>query len=185
MFESSETVLNMICIYAATGFCLAVVYNVLRFFRLSFPKMKKAAVVSDFLFAVTAGFVLFVMSVDNGTGFFRLYYVISAAFGFALNMVTAGTIVPPSARLAEKFFAWTGKKMRKLISVPVRFVCDKSTYIAGKMQKYLSEIDEKRKTHLKNRREMMYNIKDNKIGEVYPEGGENRYVIKAKVRKVI
>ena len=35
-------------------FLFAVVYNILRFFRLAFPKMKKAAAVSDFLFTVTA-----------------------------------------------------------------------------------------------------------------------------------
>ena len=185
MFESDETILAMLGIYSAVGFCLAVLYNVLRFFRLAFPEFRKAAAVSDFMFAATAGLVMFAFSVDNGTGFFRLYYVAAAAFGFALNMVTLGLAVPPAAKLSGKLFRLIGNMICRIVMVPVNLFCNISTYICSNLQKYVSKIAEKRKTYLKKRREMVYNNLDHKIGEIYTEGGENRNAIKAKVRKII
>ena len=180
MFETLEGALEMIWLYAAAGFCLAVIYNVLRFFRLAFPKMKKAAAVSDLLFAVLAGFVLFALSVEYGMGFFRLYYVVAAAFGFALNMVTLGAVVPPLSRLFGKICVWTGGK----IAAPVRFLCEKATYLCTGLLDKTSKFAEKSKKYLKNHRRVLYNIEDNKIDEVYPEGGEHRNAVKAKIRKI-
>ena len=185
MFESPETVLEMLGIYAVVGFFLAVVYNILRFFRLMLPKMRKASAVTDFLFAITAGFVLFAFSVDRGMGFFRLYYVAAAAFGFAVNMLTLGFAVPPLARAFRRVFGFAADKIAHLLIKPAQKLCAKITYCLGKIRKNISEIAEKRKIHLQMRRQMMYNINDHKIGEVYPEGGENRNAIKAKVRKIV
>ncbi|MBO6301787.1 MAG: spore cortex biosynthesis protein YabQ [Ruminiclostridium sp.] len=184
MFETFRDALNMIGLYAAVGFALAVLYNILRFFRLMLPKMRIAAAVSDFLFAMTAGVVLFAYSVDNGMGFFRLYYVFAAAFGFTLNMVTVGLIVPPLARLFGKLFHWFAGKLFGILTIPVNFVCHKATYFYAIIQKYISIFAEKRKIRLQNRRKMMYNNTDHKIGKVYPKGGESRNAIKAKVRKI-
>ena len=183
MFETLEGSLEMIGIYAAVGFALAVIYNILRFFRLAFPKARKAAAVSDFLFAVFAGFVLFVYSVPYGTGFFRLYYVIAAAFGFAVNMVTIGLAVPPLARILGKVTVRLWHVFKAAAAVPVHFICDKSTYLAAKVKKIISKIAEKRETYLQNHRQLMYNKFNHRMEKVYPEGGENRHAIKAKVRK--
>jgi hypothetical protein len=181
MFEGLDDALGMIGLYAAVGFCLAVLYNILRFFRLAFPKMRKTAALSDFLFALTAGIVLFAFSVEYGTGFFRLYYVVAAAFGFALNMLTLGAAVPAPARAFGRMCGWIVKKA----AIPTVFVCEKVIYIWRGMLKNISKIAENCEKHLKNRRRMVYNVKDNKIEEVYPKGGENRNAIKAKVRKII
>ena len=180
MFETTDDALGMIGLYAVVGFCLAVIYNVLRFFRLALPKMKRTAAVCDFIFAVLAGFVLFAFSVEYGTGFFRLYYIIAAAFGFALNMVTLGMPIPALARLSGRFFEFVAKTTAK----PIRKVCEKATYLAKRMLKNIAETAKKREKHLKIRRKMLYNVKDNKIDEVYPKGGENRNAIQAKVRKI-
>lgn len=185
MFESLETALGMIGMYAAVGFCLAVIYNVLRFFRLAFPKYRKTAAVFDFLFAVTAGLVLFAFSVPYGTGFFRLYYVAAAAFGFALNMVSVGMIVPPLARFFGRAAGWILQKLKSILAVPVRFICDKSILYGAKLTKYISKLHEKCKMHLQKHRRLLYNKNNHKIGEVHPKGGENRNAIKAKVRKIV
>lgn len=181
MFETTDDALGMIALYAVVGFCLAVIYNFLRFFRLALPKMKRAAAVSDFLFAILAGFVLFAFSVEYGTGFFRLYYVVAAAFGFALNMVTLGMPIPALARLSGRFFGFAVK----IVAKPIRKACEKATYYTAHILKNIAEIAKKCEKHLKIRRKMLYNVKDNKIEEVYPKGGENSNAIQAKVRKIV
>ena len=180
MFETTDDALGMIALYAAVGFFLAVIYNILRFFRLALPKMKRTAAVCDFMFAVIAGFVLFAFSVGYGTGFFRLYYVIAAAFGFALNMVTLGMPIPVLARLSGRFFGF----VVKIVSRPIRKVCTNITNCIVQILKNISNTAKTCEKHLKIRRKMLYNVKDNKIDELYPKGGENSYAIQAKVRKI-
>ena len=181
MFETAETVLSMIGIYAAAGFFLDVLYNVFRFPRLAFPKMKKLAFVLDLLFALITGFVLFVFSVAYGTGFFRLYYVIAAALGFAVNMVTIGLLVPPAARLFGRVSHYIGEAVMR----PVIYICQKSTNLFIKIRKFLSNNAEKIKKYLKKNRQVVYNNNDHKIDKVFQEGGENSNAIKANVRKII
>ena len=110
--------------------------------------------------------------------------MLAAAFGFTLNMVTVGFIVPPLARLSSKLFNRCAEKIIRIIGIPVKFVCHKATYFYAITQKYISNIAEKRKIRLQNRRKMMYTSTDHKIGKVYPKGGESRNAIKAKVRKI-
>ena len=185
MFESTEDALELVGLFAAAGFFLAVLYNILRFFRIAFPGMKKTAVISDFLFCIIAGLVVFILSVEYGSGFFRLYYIIASAFGFTLNMITVGFIVPPLARLTGKTAKWIREKILCIFSVPCKFICEKMTYIFNAVKKYMSKITEKSKKRLKNSRQMMYNKNNRKIGELYSEGGEHRNAVKAKVRKII
>ncbi|MBP5605995.1 MAG: spore cortex biosynthesis protein YabQ [Ruminiclostridium sp.] len=185
MFESTEDALELIGLFTAAGFLLAVLYNILRFFRIAFPEMKKTAIITDFLFCIIAGLAVFIMSVEYGSGFFRLYYIISASFGFTLNMLTVGFAVPPLARLTGRAVKWFCKKLGHIISVPYKFACEKATNTFVKVKKYMSNITEKSKKSLKNVRRMMYNNYNRKIGEVYSEGGEHRNAVKAKVRKII
>lgn len=184
MLESTEDALELIGLFTAAGFFLAILYNILRFFRIAFPEMKKTVIISDFLFCIIAGLVVFTLSVEYGSGFFRLYYIISAAFGFTLNMITVGFIVPPFARLTGKAVKWICKKILYIISVPYKIICKKLTYISNEIKKYMSKITEIIKKRLKNSRQMMYNNNNRKIGEVYSEGGEHRNAVKAKVRKI-
>lgn len=181
MFETADIVLSMIGIYAAVGFFLAVLYNIFRFPRLAFPKRKKLAAVLDFLFAVIAGFVLFVFSAAYGTGFFRLYYVAAAALGFAVNMVTLGFAVPPAARIFGRACRYASAQLMR----PVRYICQKVTEFFIENRKILSNSAEKVKKYLKNNSRIVYNNTDHKKGKVYAEGGENRNAVKAKVRKII
>ena len=95
MFETTEQTLSLCGSFASAGFILAVLYNILRFPRLAFPKRKVMGALMDALFAIVAALTLFIMSVEYGTGFFRLYYIAAAAFGFAANMLTLGWLVPP------------------------------------------------------------------------------------------
>ena len=151
MFETADTVLSMIGIYAAVGFFLAVLYNLFRFPRLAFPKRRILAAVLDFLFAVIAGFVLFVFSAAYGSGFFRLF----------CRFVSAQ------------------------IMRPIRYIRQKVTKIFIENRKILSNSAEKIKKYLKSNNKVVYNNTGHNVGEVYPEGGENRNAVKAKVRKII
>lgn len=185
MFESFQDALNMIGVYTAVGFALAVLYNILRFFRLAFPKMKKSIAAADVLFTLIAGFVLFAFSVDRGMGFFRLYYVAAAAFGFALNMVTLGLPVPVLARVFGKVLRRVWDAVSDMIRIPTEYACKKAIYISAESRKIISKIAEKYQMHLQKRRNVMYNSTNRKIAYVYPKGGENRNAIKAKVRKIV
>ena len=113
-------------------------------------------------------------------GFFRLYYVIAAALGFAVNMVTIGLLVPPAARLFGRVSHYIYETVKK----PVIYIYQKSTDFFIKNRKILSNNAEKIKKYLKKNRQVVYNNNDHKIGKVYQEGGETGNAIKAKVRKV-
>ena len=181
MFETADTVLSMIGIYAAVGFFLAVLYNLFRFPRLAFPKRRILAAVLDFLFAVIAGFVLFVFSAAYGSGFFRRYNVAAAALGFSVNMVTIGFAVPPAARLFGRVCRFVSAQIMR----PIRYIRQKVTKIFIENRKILSNSAEKIKKYLKSNNKVVYNNTGHNVGEVYPEGGENRNAVKAKVRKII
>lgn len=184
MFETTEVILQMIQIYLAAGFFLGVLYNIFRSIRLTFPKLFLFGAVLDIIFALTAGFVMFVFSAAYGMGYFRLYYVFAAALGFAANMFTLGFAVPPLAR----FF---GKVLRRLNTIIGGFVVrsfslfrQKATGFFIKISENITKINEKCKIHLKKHDKMMYNNNDHKIGYLLKKGGETGNVIKAKVRKI-
>ncbi len=185
MFESFEDSFEMFGIYAAVGFFLGVFYNMFRFVRLAFPKLKITGAVLDFLFAVISGVVLFAYSVEYGTGYFRLYYVIAAALGFAVNMLTLGFAVPPVARFSGRVLSAVFRVImgsaRKIFSV-IAQTADKCFVKIGEK---LTKLRKKCKKCLKKDDKQVYNNEDNKIGKVfYRKGSEERNGIKAKVRKI-
>ena len=179
MFETTENMLMLSGMYVQIGFVLGILYNLMRFIRLSFPGMKIMSVISDFLFMLVCGAVLFVFSVEYGTGFFRLYYVAAAALGFALNMLTIGFAVPPLAGLFRKIYTFFGRKL----AVPFRAICQKSASVFGKIAEKTTYLFKMCKMRLQMNKRMMYNKNNHKIGAVYQKSGENRNVIKAKVVK--
>ena len=185
MFESFADSLGMCELYTIVGFFLGVFYNVFRFVRLAFPKMKITAAVLDILFGLISAFVLFAYSVEYGTGFFRLYYVFAAALGFAINMLTLGFAVPPSARLFGRAARAVWGKIHALAAKLFSAIQQTAGRCFVKISEKLKKYREKRRNILKNRHSMVYNIEDNKIGKVYRKGRESNNGIKAKVRKIV
>ena len=188
MFETTEQTLSLCGTFASAGFILAVLYNIFRFPRLAFPKRRVMGAVLDVTFALIAGLTLFIMSVEYGTGFFRLYYVAAAAFGFAANMLTLGWAVPPIAKFFSRLCGALGRFIAKAAGVAVKPVCAIFTKAASKfavIRKNMREIAENNKIRLQSYRQKVYNKSNRKIGEEYGKGGERGNVIKAKVRKIV
>ena len=185
MFESFEDSLGMCELYAIVGFFLGVFYNVFRFVRLAFPRLKITSAVLDILFAVISAFVLFVYSVEYGTGFFRLYYVFAAAVGFAVNMLTLGFAVPPVSRLFGRLFRAVAGRICAFFAKLFGAIAQTAGRCFVKISEKMKKCCEKCGKVLKKRRNMVYNTKDNKIGEVYRKGSEKNNGIKAKVRKIV
>lgn len=185
MFESFEDSLGMCELYAVVGFFLGVLYNVFRFVRLAFPKLKIIAAVLDILFAVISAFVLFAYSVEYGTGFFRLYYVLAAAVGFAVNMLTLGFAVPPVSRLFGRIFRAAAGRIGALLGKLFGAIHQTAGRCFVKISEKSTIFREKCRNVLKTRRNMVYNNEDNRIGKVYRKGSEKKNGIKAKVRKIV
>ncbi len=185
MFESFEDSLLMCELYAVVGFFLCAFYNVFRFVRLAFPKLKITAAVLDILFSVICAFVLFAYSVEYGTGFFRLYYVFAAALGFAVNMLTLGFAVPPLSRLFGRIFRAAAGKISTLLRKLFGAIHQTANRCFVKISEKLTKYREKRRNILKKSREIVYNIEDSKLGKVYRKGSEKSNGIKAKVRKIV
>lgn len=179
MFETLEQTLTLSGMYIQIGFVLGILYNILRFVRLSFPKMRIMSAVIDFLFMIVYGLVLFIFSVEYGTGYFRLYYVIASLLGFAVNMLTLGFLVPPLARLFRRIYVFLARKL----AVPFSFICQKSTAFFVKIGEKITKLFKMCKMHLQMNREKVYNENNHKIGILHRKSGENRNVIKAKVIK--
>ena len=184
MFETTEVILQMTGIYIAVGFALGVLYNIFRFVRGLFPRSKLLCAVLDLLFAVLSGIILFIFSAAYGRGYFRLYYLLAAAIGFAANMLTLGFAVPPLARLLRKVFRRIYRLVSGCFAKIISFIRQKATAVFIKIGEKLTKIVKKCKIHLKKTDRMVYNNNDHKIGKLYREGGEAGNAIKAKVRKV-
>ena len=181
MFESTEQVLTLFGQFMAIGFALGLVYNVFAFFRLLLKEIRLVGAVTDLLFPFIAGFTLFAFSVELGTGFFRLYYVAAAALGFGIYAVTLGLLTPLPARLIRKLAALMSAPVKKLFC----FIQQKLSSLFGVIYQKVSKILLKGKISLQNTSGMLYNNRVSKIGKMSEEkGGENRYAIKARVRKI-
>ena len=184
MFETTEVILQMVQIYLAAGFALGIIYNIFRFIRLIFPRLIVLSAVLDFIFAIIAGLILFILSAAYGSGYCRLYYVAASAVGFAANMLTVGFAVPPVSKLLRRIllilYRWIERYTVKLFG----FIHQKLTVLFIKISENITKISEKCKKYLKKRSSLVYNNNDNKIGVVYGKGGETRNAIKAKVKKI-
>ena len=179
MFETTDDVLRLLGIFSAVGFGLGVVYNIVRFFRLSFPGLRVTAAVLDILFSLISGLILFIFSTEYGMGFFRLYYVAAAAFGFAVNMLTLGWLISPLARLFGRVCSF----FVRILTRPVVLFCQKTKAVFIKIREKSTKLIEKCKKHLSIRHNKLYNKNNSKIEEVYKESGEKHNAVKAKVRK--
>jgi hypothetical protein len=184
MFETTEVILQMIQIYLAVGFSLGVLYNIFRFIRLTFPNLFLFGAVLDIIFTLTAGIVMFIFSAAYGMGYFRLYYVLAAALGFAANMFTLGFAVPPIARLTRRILRRLYSFITDVSCKMFSFIRQKTTNVFIKISEIIAYFNEKCKIHLKKHDNMLYNNYDHKIGLFIKKGGETGDVIKAKVRKI-
>lgn len=156
------------------GFFLGAVYDGFRILRLLFQKTDRAYRVSDLLFSVTAGFLVFLFALTTLNGQIRGYVLLGILFGFLLYAYTFGSFfagrLERAARAIRRFFSAVYRK----ISAPLlRFLKKCRGKIAKNVQKAQKKSKfsvKKSKFHLKSVKEMLYN----QPVRVSSDGGSSR-----------
>lgn len=183
MFETTHEILVQLGNFAIIGFFLGFLYDFFRFIRIVVPHSPLLVNIEDSLFLPFAGFVLFYFSLEIGQGGFRLYYVISALFGAAVFRFTLGFLTGFTARLVKQLLFTLLKIVNDILVNPVkRFfqaIYQKFKRVFGAMCRKNENLVKKALLHLKNKHGIVYNNSIN----MEKVGGEERSVIKAKVRK--
>lgn len=187
MFQTDSQLLGIIGQFAVTGFILGFFYDTVRCFRIIFGTGRIFAFITDFFATVISGFVLFYSAIDTPTGNLRLIYVLAAVFGMALYLITIGKITVYPAKLIGKLVSFIKNTIKKFIIKPI---CNFFVSLKQKLTAYFSELHQKTKkkqenSHfgLKKTPPLLYNSNNNKMSKLCQIGGEERNVIKAKIRK--
>ncbi len=183
MFETTRDVLVQLGDFAVAGFFIGMLYDFFRFVRVIVPHPRLLVNIEDLLFLPFAALVLFCLSMEIGQGGFRLYYAAAALFGAAVFRFTAGFLTIFIAKITRKLLFIFLRAMNKIFVNPVkRFfqaICNKIKPAFGAMCRKNKKIAEKAMLHLKKKPKIVYNNSIN----MKKVGGEERSVIKAKVRK--
>lgn len=187
MFQTNAEFLAVMGQFAVTGFFLGIFYDIIRSFRTIFSTGKVFAFITDFLAMIISGLVLIFFGVDTPTGKLRLLYILSAVFGMTFYLITIGKITVYPARLAGRFVKFIKSLFRKYIAVPIyNLLCSikqKLTAIFVELQQKNRKYQENLRFGLKKTPLLLYNKNNNKMSKVCQNGGEERNVIKAKIRK--
>ncbi len=187
MFQTNAEFLSVIGQFAVIGFFLGIFYDIIRLFRIVFGMGKVFTFITDVLAMLLSGLVLIFFGVDTPTGKLRLLYILAAAFGMVLYLITIGKITVYPARLAGKLIGFIKSLFGKYI---IRPICKFFSFIKQKLTAFFVELQQKNKNYqeklrigLKKTPSVLYNSNNNKMSKLCQNGGEERNVIKAKVRK--
>ncbi len=187
MFQTNAEILSVIGHFAVIGFFLGVFYDIIRIIRIILGTGKVFTVVTDIIAMLISGLVLIFFGVDTPTGKLRLIYILAAVFGMTVYLITIGKITVYPARLAGKLVKFIKSLLIKYIIKPIcNFFCflkQKSTAFFVEIQQKSKKYQEKLRLGLKKTPSVVYNDNINKMSELCQIGGEERNVIKAKVRK--
>lgn len=187
MFQTNSEFLAVIGQFAVIGFVLGFLYDIVRFFRKALGTGRILAFITDFFAMIISGLVLLFFAIDTPTGNIRLIYVLAAAFGMVFFLITIGKITGFIAGLTSRFFAFIKGRLRKYVFKPISdcFVSlkQKLTALFGELHQKMKIYKEKSHFGLKKAPSVLYNKNNNKMSELCQIGGEERNVIKAKVRK--
>ncbi len=187
MFQTNAEFLSVIGHFAVIGFFLGIIYDLVRIVRIIFSTGKIIGFVTDFFTMLFSGLVLALFAIDTPTGKLRLIYIIAAVFGMTLYLITIGKITVYPARFAGKLVGFIKRLLRKYIIKPMYncfgFLKQKSTALFVELQQKNRKYKEKLRFGLKKTPSLLYNKNNNKMSKLCQNGGEERNVIKAKVRK--
>lgn len=187
MFETTSEVFALFGQFAFIGFVLGFIYDIGRFFRISLSLGKFFTFIHDFFSVFIGGIAIFIFSVELGVGNLRFFYIFAALLGFSVYLLSLGNLTALIAKTISKTlkkllnFIKTG--FVKLLHTVKKTFYPKCSAVFVKIKQKKDYLSEKCKIHLKNSAELVYNNSNSKIGEVSQNGGENRNVIKAKVKK--
>ena len=139
------------------GFILGLIYDSVRFLRMTFSKNKIVLFFADFLFIVfcTLSSYLMILGVNNGN--IRLYLILAEITGSAIYFCTAGIIISRVFR----FISDTLRKIFRTLITPVVLILKKFSCLIKKMKEklkhFFKKIKNKSKKLLKDKDEMLYN----------------------------
>ena len=187
MFYTDSEILAIIGQFALSGIVLGFLYDILRFIRTAFATGAVFAFITDFFAMIFSGLVLMLLSVDTPTGRLRLIYILSAAFGMILYLITIGRLTAFLAGAVAKLVFCLRNSAKKFVFNPIyrffRFIKQKSTSVFDRLHKKMKIYKEKSDFGLKKGLSLLYNKNNNKMSKLCQNGGEERNVIKAKIRK--
>lgn len=143
------------------GFCLGILYDVLRAVRRLFFGATRAFLASDVLFAFCAAFLTFLFALAVHGGSVRGYVLFGEGLGFLVYYFTAGVFVmrvlDAAVRLLRRFFRtvfrWFAAPFKRFSA----FCTKKMAKNVEKVQKKSSFSAKKLKTHLQTMRQLLYN----------------------------
>jgi len=186
MFDETGEFLATLGNFFIVGLFFGLFYDIICFFRIVFGSGKVITFISDFFSVILFSLVVMFFSLELTAGEIRLYYFISAAAGVVVYLFTIGFVTRFAAKimkkLSEKFYKLIKKRFLNRI---YDFLSSNCRKIAERFVNFYRKISKKKeKTHfrLKNKTPIMYN---SRIGKLCTNGGEERNVIKAKVRKKV
>lgn len=187
MFQTDAEFLSVIGQFAVAGFFLGVFYDIIRIIRIVLGTGKVFAFITDVLAMLLSGLVLIFFGIDTPTGKLRPIYMLAAAFGMAVYLITIGKITVYPARLAGRLVGFIKSLFRKYIIHPIcnffSLIRQKSTAFFVELLQKNRNYQEKLRIGLKKTPSVLYNKNNNKMSKLCQNGGEERNVIKAKVRK--
>lgn len=187
MFQTNSEFLGVIGQFAAIGFVLGFLYDIIRFIRKALGTGRIFAFITDFFAMLFSGLVLLYFAIDTPTGTLRPIFAVSALFGMTVYLITIGKITGLIAGLTGRFISFIKAKIRKYILKPISerfvFLKQKLTGLFGELHQKMKIYREKSHFGLKKAPSVLYNRDNNKMSELCQIGGEERNVIKAKVRK--
>lgn len=158
---SSEAQIRIFLYSVGFGFFLGAVYDVFRMLRLLFQKSDRAYRVSDLLFALVSGLLVFLFALTMLNGQIRGYVLFGILLGFLLYAYTFGAFfssrIARAASCVRRFFCALFRKISAPFLQIFRKFRGKLTKNVQKAQKKANFSVKKSKFYLKNIKEMLYN----------------------------
>lgn len=187
MLENTTEIFGLFSRFVFIGFILGFVYDIGRFIKFSLNLGKIFTFIHDFIFTFIFGIIIFIFSVKPGDGGIRLFYVFAALAGFTVYILSIGFLTKHIAKAFNRFFSMLFSAIKNAICILIEKISKtfypKFNVLFVKIRQKKSDISEKCKNYLKKNIRMVYNDSKSKIGKLSENGGENRNVIKAKVKK--
>lgn len=184
MFQTIPDFLNVLFIFFKAGIVFAVFCDVVRFLRISFSLGKTAVFISDVFVLITAAPYVMLLSVEYGYGMLRGYYLLAIIFGMTVYFFTVGYVTGFIAKVSGKIILKIKKLLKKLIYNPI------VTLFSSIQQKFSDKFEHLRQKNINSTENLHFGLKkpstmmyNSRIGKLCANGGGERNVIKAKVRK--
>lgn len=184
MFDETGEFLATLGSFFVVGLFYGAFYDIIFFLRIVFGAGKIITFITDFLSVILFSLVVMFFSLELTAGDIRLYYFISSGAGVTVYLFTIGFITRFIAKkvkkISHKMYGFLKKHILNRIYDFLSSNCRKMIDRFVNIYRKTSKKAEKTQIRLKNKTPIMYN---SKIGKLCTNGGEERNVIKAKVRK--